>query len=98
MGVVGGAIQGIHTPLQIAWGLAAAAFLSENPNLRCFPLQEIEHSGLSGVVSLGDQIAASALLTHLLQAAEALAELVAAKLSCLPGKPTQAKKFAAAEA
>jgi hypothetical protein len=98
MGVVGGAIQGIHAPFQIAWGLASAALLCQNPNLRGFPLQEIKHRSLCGMVSLGNQITGTALLTHLLKSAKALAELNATQLSCLPGQPTKALKFAAAEA
>jgi hypothetical protein len=88
MGVIGGSIQGIHAPLQIARGGAAAALLCQNPNLRSFPLQEVEHHLLCGKVSLGDQIATSALFSHLLKAAEAPAELNSAQLGCLPGQLT----------
>lgn len=98
MGVVGGAVKGIHTPLQIAWGLTAAALLSQNPNLRGFPLEEIEHRGLGGMVSLGDQIAASALFANVLKAAKALAELNSAQFGCAPGQFTEVQDFAAAEA
>jgi hypothetical protein len=61
-------------------------------------LQEIEHYRLCGMVSLGDQITGSALFPHLLQAAEALAELNSAQLGCLPGQPTEPLKFTAAKA
>ena len=98
MGVVGGAIQGVHAPFQIARGLASAALLCQHTNLRGFPVQQIEHRSLCGMVSLRNQIAGTALLTNLLKAAEALAELNATQLCSLPGKPTKALKVAAAEA
>ena len=76
MGVVGGAIQGIDTPLQTALFFQPAALLGEHPDLRGLPLQQLQHRRFRRQVGLGDQIATTALLSHLLQLPEVPAQLL----------------------
>ena len=60
MGVVGGAIKGIHTPFQGTNTSQAAPFFGQDRHLGGFLPQHRQDGGLSGQVGFGDQIAGEA--------------------------------------
>ena len=74
MGVIGGAIEGIDTPLQAALFGDATALLSQHSDLRCLLRQQAQHRRFCSQVGLGDQITTAPLLSHLLQPPEVMAQ------------------------
>ena len=71
MGVVGGAIQWIHAPLELrAAPRPPAAFLRQHTQFRGVALENREHGLFSGHIGLGDEIAGPTLFADRFQAPE----------------------------
>ena len=85
MGVVGGAIEGVDAPLQVARALPATAFLGQHGHGGGMGRQNREYGGFGRQVGFGDQVAGNPLLLHLLQPAVVVAEFLSPRPGGLTG-------------
>ena len=72
VGVIGGAIQGVDTPLQIAFPGPAAALLGVHRDAGGLGRQDLQHRILGGMVRFGHQVAGRPLGANLHRLAEQL--------------------------
>jgi len=97
--VVGGAVQGVNTPLQIRPLTAApAALLGQYAQGRGFCAQDRQHGLFGGQIGLGDQITGPPLLPHPLELAEVAPQLLSTGFSGPAGHRRQMLQFAVAQA
>ena len=95
MGVIGGAIEGIHTPLQSgSLPVATAPLFRQHPHVRGVTLQHGQYSLLRRHIGLGHQIAGTPLFPNALQLTEVLTQLCGTRFSGTAGHFGQMLKLA----